>query len=345
MALSCPAIALSVACSSFDEEPTPDPTAEAGTEAGSDATPTTDASADDVVTVDAGPIVCPGSACTVLASGQNDAREIVSDGTRAFWTIATSGNGAVRSVALAGGSTQVVSGQEDQPKSLQLFDDLAYYATGTAAHQVRQDGATEAGAKLFVGSGRGNISSVARFGATLYFTYEAKLGRCTLATSPCPGSSPTFTVGNGTAALSPAPDGPPYFVHANAIWQAAADANSADFRFEVPKVRALLVDATNVYFLTTGVKDVAALGRTDDRAATPRILAATTDEPRAMAIDGADLYFTTLETGTVTRVAKFGASTPVVVVKGLVSPQGIAVTKDRILVVADGSIISLPKAH
>lgn len=343
VALSCPAVAVVVACSSFDEEPVVDPTVEAG---GQEAGSPPDASRIDSGNDGGGPdpVECPSSACVVLASAQTDAREIVTDGTRVFWTLATSGSGSVRSIPIGGApAPQLVSGPEDQPKSLQLYEDLVHYATGGAAHQVKKDGSTDAGAKGYLRSGGGDITSVLRFGDTLYFTYEDKLGRCGPTIAPCIGTSPTASVGLGAGALTFAPGGAPYFAHVGAIWQVDPVDNKADLRFEVPGVRVMLADATNLYFLRTGRKTVETVGRSAARKTVPTTLAETSDEARAIAIDGSDLYFTTLQAGTITRVAKFGGSPPVVVVKGLVSPEGIAVTNDRIFVVANGSIVSIPK--
>jgi len=342
VALSCPAIALAVACSRFDEEPPIDSTIEAGGEGG---TPP------DASNVDSGhdggdspAVECPSSACSVLAEGQTDAREVVTDGVDVFWTRATNGSGSVRAAPLAGGAPpRLVSGPEDQPKSLQLFEELVRYATGGAVHQVRKDGSTDAGAKGYLRSGGGDVTSALRFGTTVYFTYEDKLGRCGPPLAPCIGNSPTVQVGLGAGALTFAPGGPPYFVHVGAIWQVDADNNRADIRFEVTGIRALAADATNLYFLRTGKKTVETLQRSAARPTIPTTLAEESEEPRAIAIDGSDLYFTTLQTGTVSRVAKFGGTPPVVVVKGLVSPDGIAVSDDRIVVVANGSIVSIPK--
>lgn len=342
LALSCPVIGLGIACSSFQDEPPAEATSEAGPEGGDAGVPVDEGGGSDVVAIDAGPIVCPSSACVVLAPTEANAREIAADADRVYWTVATSGSGAVRSVPIVGGSVRTVSGPEDQPKSFQLFNDSVYYATGSAAHQVKKNGTTDAGAKLAAASGGGEVSSVARHGGSLFFTFEYLLARCAVANVPCNGSSATFSVGEGARALAPAPDAPPYLAHANAIWQ-ADDVTPPQLRFQVANVRTLLVDDKRVYFLRTGVAAVESLLRSDSPTTTPTRLATASAEPRAMAIDSTDLFFTTLEDGTVTRVSKFGPSAPVVVVKGLVAPQGVAVSADRIFVVDESRIVSIPK--
>lgn len=330
------------ACSSFEEEP-PSP----GNDGGAEASPS-DAPAETGDT-DAGP-GCPKGECgQVLAQGETNASEIAADGTRVFWTI-DQPNGLVRTIDPVSGMPKTISGPEDRPKAPVVYNNVVYYATNSSVHVIGKNGDADGGTNATVAAsttsaGTGlSVTSIQRAGGLLFFTGGNKLFRCTPSPNGCGSSGVSVEnfPGAGTLGLTLSTTGRLWFSDQVEIVEVIFPYEAKE-TFTQARVRALVVDETRVFFVVDGSNDLLALPLDGSFDTKPTTMASG-ERPFALAVDATAVYFTRIQAGTVTKVPKSGAPA-VEIATQLGSPKGIAIQNDRVLVVENGRILSLPKGN
>jgi hypothetical protein len=319
-----------VACSSFSS-PTPE-AVDGGTDATTPATK-----------------VCENAACgSVIARDQTSASEVAVDADAVYWTTDRDGNGLVRRATLGPpiGTPTIIGGPDDHPKSLELYGELLYYATGLAIRGTERQGRPDAGTTLATASTLGPITSLQRVGGWLFYTKGHNLTRCEIAPGNvgCSGGAPELDdTAKPTRALTGEPGGAAvWFANDDGIQRATAAPYERSARWSIRQVQMMAVDATRVYFIRVGEADVFAIDIAATDGSKAVSLAQGAGTPSAIAIDSTHVYFTVVE-GRVMKVAKSGGA-PIAIATGVPTPRGIAERGDRVYVaLGDGRIVSLPK--
>lgn len=178
-------------------------------------------------------------------------------------------------------------------------------------------------------SGQGSPRGIAITGAELFFTTLAggqiqhvALPATTASTLVASQESPYGVAADGTAVIWTAnvPDG--------GVWQSGTDGSSVRRLAPGALAYALAIDARAVFFTTLGSSQTAGDGAvvTVARAAgsVPQTLVANVKSPRGIAVDDANVYYTSYGDGTVSKVPRAGGA-PTVIAASRFQPAAIAV--------------------
>jgi hypothetical protein len=255
---------------------------------------------------------CLDGACApgpdVLVAGQSSPLNLVIDSTSIYWTNSVP-TGAIMKVALSGGPPEALSTNRADPGQLVNDGQSLYWAeaSGVAADQTNHVGiwsvpVTGGASRLLV-----NIPTfaLAVLGSTLYFT--ASVG----------------TYGQNEHVYSMPTSGG---VDGGADWNGATELTSGGYAFD-----ALAVDGTYVYFANDITIQRAPIG--SSAVPSTKLVGDVNQGPVSLAIDGANLYWVSLDAsiGTV----PLSGGTPTVLAGAI---PGAASGSSSFLVVSSGYV-------
>lgn len=281
--------------------------------------------------------LCAGDEClTDLATGETAAGEIVVDGADVFWTLERA-DGAIRGCAIDDCAPRSLTTAERSPHSLVVDGDGILWASEIVVRSVPRT-STEATSFDVVEVVLRAIEELRVVGTQLYLIQTDRLLRCdyTSANETCDGL---------TSLPAPIGDisGPLATDASSRLWGATSDTLylvDLDLRsFDVSGARAIVANTTAVFVLD-GAMTVHAWQATDPTGTAGTEL--DTGAIRAMAVDERDLYLVDTA-GNLLQIPVTDLATSTVVATALPAVRSLAIGEDRVFVVADDRVASIPK--
>jgi hypothetical protein len=288
----------------------------------------TEASVDASNDADANPmrVPCTGKTCATYAANLPGVTYVAADDTSVAWS--NFGDGTVAVCPTAGCAMPVtLDTGVTTPSFVSLTPTKVYWATSDGVHVSPR---TISNPTLYASAGQ-PVGGVATTGETVYFTYGSFVCRDLCNSVYLGGFS-------GLTAIAIAPNVSLVFaVSSNGIYQMSANLNDGtQFLFAPDSTTfALATDGQAVFWIDPSSTASMYKQPIGADGAAPKPVVNNLDQPWGLVLDATDVYYTTVEGGTVARVSR-GGGTPTILAKGLTAPKGIAQYGTDIFVAVSG---------
>jgi len=284
-----------------------------------------------------------GSCLNVIAADEPGAGELVIDGANAYWTIDTLA-GSIRTCAVDACAPQTLADNQKAPHSMLVEGEDAIWATGVEMRRVNRDRPPPEMVVPIDNNEPHQVQMVRHPPRYFYWSTDDGFWRCDYdATERCMSKSslPSLLGYRGPLTLD----------KNEQLWVTGADgmgayslaAEKLQRTFPIGGVRALIANETHVFAVQTDATEVLALPVTAPSDTAPTRIR-TGGAPRVLALDGTAL-FVAEQAGRIVRIPilpDLGAPEEIAV--GLPRIDAIALSLDRIYLIADGRLIAyLPK--
>jgi hypothetical protein len=261
---------------------------------------------------------CAGSVCQpfALATGESYPWALAIDGSNVYWTTL---GGAIRTVAKTGGTPTSLATGQGYPYGIAVDGANAYWANTTSGvvESCAKGGCSSTPTAL--ATNQGYVYGIATDGKNVYwaqYQQNGELRKC--AVGGC-SDTPTTLV-SATYGYQVATDGTDVFFTQNGAKKCSVNGCSSATTLGSVGWGGITVDGTNAYWM--GNNDVLECAK-GGCGGSPTVLGS--GYASGVAVDSTDVYWTGAGTGTVSRCAITGCSSPTVLTSGQAYPEGIAV--------------------
>lgn len=290
------------------------------------------------------PADCTDGSCLHVLADEMDATELVVSGGDVFWTIDGIG-GAIRGCTADTCAPRSLAGGQSSPHAMQVNAEDVLWASGSEMRRVNR---IRAGAQPVVQIDENGAHAVQAFrhiAQQFYWSTVDSFWRCDYEPGEiCMSKSSLSDLASYTGPLTADPSDRLWVTNTRQL--AVVDVSQAKPQrtFQVADVRALIASEAHVFALQDDGTDVLAWPVVAPSDAAPRRIH-TGGIPRAMALDGEALYVAELA-GRIVRIPILpDLGQPEEVAVELPKLDAIALSEDRIYLIAERRLVAwLPKS-
>jgi hypothetical protein len=261
-----------------------------------------------------------------------------------YWAVDAEGSTIIRTCKLpACSAPETIDTLTDAPAGLAVDDTYVLYAAGGTIASATRSAPHD---KRPLRSGLPTIPSIARSGASLFYSYASSIDVCLTTTGVC-GGGRGLSAQAGALAIDPQGASLFFVLASSEIWRAPAPSLELISRavYAGAEIRALAARDGRLYWLIAGPSGALFATTSSAVDSTPSAaLMDDLDEAWALAVDLSNVYVTTYRGGAV-HAQPIAGGPARVVASGLAGPKGIALSADALYVAESraGRILRIAK--
>ncbi len=289
------------------------------------------------------PSSCIDGSCLHVLAHEPGAGELVIDGPSAYWTIDTLA-GSIRTCAVDACVPQTLAGEQKAPHSMLVEGEDAIWATGTEMWRVNRDRPPPQPVVQIDNNAPHQVRMVRHPPRYFYWSTDGGFWRCDYdATELCMGKTSLPSLSDYRGPLTLDKNEQLWVTGADGMAAYSLTAEELQRTFPIGGVRALVANETHVFAVQADATEVLALSVTAPSDTAPTRIR-TGGAPRMLALDGTAL-FVAEQAGRIVRIPILpDLGEPEEIAVGLPRIDAIALSLDRIYLIADGRMIAyLPK--